>query len=193
MVASPRTLLLAAALTLAGVFTPALAVDSYKLDGVHSMIIFKINHFNVSNTYGRINSPAGTFAIDPADLANSSLSISVNVADIDTNNAKRDEHLKSADFFNAKQFPTIAYKSTSIKKIDDKTFEVTGDLTLHGVTKPVTVKLAKVGEADMPGAGHRAGYETTFTIKRSDFGMSTMVGPVGDEVTLMVNLEGVKE
>jgi polyisoprenoid-binding protein YceI len=171
----------------------ALAADTYKLDPVHSMVIFKVNHMGVSNTYGRFNEPSGTFSIDP-DPANMSFETSVAVEKIDTGFAARDHHLKSADFFDAMQFPTITFKSTGVKKSGSNTYEVTGDLTLHGVTKSITVTVNEIGAAKVPPKGEeRAGFETTFTVKRSDYGMNFMPGMVGDEITLMVNTEGVKQ
>lgn len=168
----------------------ALAADTYKLDPVHSMVIFKINHLGVSNTYGRFDAPEGSFVMDD-DAEKMTFEASISVSKIDTANSKRDEHLKSADFFNAKQFPDITFRSTAVKKTGDSTFDVTGDLSLHGVTKSITIPMTKVGAAKTQ-MGERAGFDATFTIKRSDFGMNFMEGAVGDEVTLMINLEGVK-
>jgi len=171
--------------------TALLAADSYKIDPVHSMVIFQIGHFGVSNVFGRFNNPTGTFVMDD-DAANMSFQASVETDKVDTANAQRDAHLKSDSFFSAKQFPDITFKSTSIKKTGDKTYDVTGDLTLHGVTKSITVPLNLIGAAKTQ-AGDRAGFGGTFSIKRSDYGMTFMVGPVGDDVTLWVNLEGVKQ
>jgi polyisoprenoid-binding protein YceI len=168
-----------------------MATDTYKLDPVHSMVIFEINHFGVSNTYGRFNEPTGSFVMDD-DAGKMSFEASVPAANVDTNNAQRDTHLKSDSFFSAKQFPDITFKSTGVKKTGDKTFDVTGDLTLHGVTKSITVPLTLIGAAKTQ-AGDRAGFGATFSIKRSDYGMTFMVGPVGDDVTLIINLEGVKQ
>lgn len=184
-----RTSLLAAAL----IFSAATAfADTYKVDPVHSSVIFKISHLNVSPFYGRFNNPTGTITIDAADDSKSAVEISVKADDVDTGNAKRDEHLRNPDFFNSKQFPVISFKSTSVKKVDDKTFEVAGDLTLHGVTKPITITLNKTGEAQTR-AGYRTGYETSFTIKRSDYGIKFNPEALGDEVTITAGLAGVKQ
>ena len=168
-----------------------LAADTYKIDPVHSMVIFQINHLGVSNIFGRFNAPAGTFTTDD-DPANISFNATVETANVDTNNTQRDTHLKSDSFFDAKQFPEITFKSTAVKKTGDKTYDVTGDLTLHGVTKSITVPLNLIGTAKTQ-MGDRAGFGGTFSIKRTDYGMTFMVGPVGDDVTLWVNLEGVKQ
>jgi polyisoprenoid-binding protein YceI len=164
--------------------------DNYKVDPVHSSIVFRIKHFNVSWFYGRINAPEGTVVDDAGDPTKSSFDVQLKVANIDTGNPKRDEHLKSPDFFSAKEFPTLSFKSTSVKKAGDK-LEVSGDLTIHGQTKPITVTLERVGAADTK-MGSRVGYAGEFTIKRSDFGMSKMTDMLGDEVTIMLGLESVK-
>lgn len=170
----------------------AIAADSYDVDPGHSYVVFRIGHLGVSNNWGRFDSPTGKIVIDDADPSKSSVEVEVKTQAVDTGNKKRDDHLRSPDFFNAKQFPTIGFKSDSIKKLTDGKYEVSGKLTLHGQTRPLTVTLDRVGAADTQ-MGSRAGFDTNFTIKRSDFGMDKMVGPVGDEVTLWISLEGVKK
>jgi polyisoprenoid-binding protein YceI len=177
------------ALTLAS--SVALAATTYTVDPVHSQLVFKIGHLGVSNQWGQIVGPTGTVTVDDEGVP--SFAVEVKAVNVETNNDKRDDHLKSADFFDVKQFPTLSFKSTSGKKIDDTTFEITGDFTIKDVTKPLTVTMKKVGEADTKMAGYRAGYETSFKIKRSEYNMPTMIGPVGDEVTIHVAIEAVKE
>ncbi len=179
---------LASAVALSFIATPLLAATTYNVDPVHSSLVFKIKHLNVSHVWGRIEDPKGSIVIGDDGLP--SITVEVESDEIDTANDKRDEHLEGPDFFDAKQFPKITFKSTSAKKVDDNNFEVVGDFTLKGVTKSITVNLAKVGEADTP-MGKRTGYDTSFTIKRSDYNMGGMMGPVGDEVTIFVSLEGV--
>ena len=169
------------------------AADTYQVDPVHSMLLFRIKHFNVSNLYGRINNPTGTLVVDEADPSKSSVEIEVKPENVDTAIEKRDQHLKGPDFFNAKQFPTITFKSKSVKKADDANIEVAGDLTLLGVTKEITVKFARVGAGKDPMGGYRTGYEGTFSIKRSDYGMKNMLENVGDDVQLTVSVEGSRK
>jgi polyisoprenoid-binding protein YceI len=169
----------------------ARAADNYKVDSVHSTVVFKVSHLGVSNFYGRFTEPTGTLSVDSADPSKSSFNVEIQAEKVETAAAKRDAHLKSPDFFDAKQFPTITFKSTAVKGSGDK-LEVTGDLTLHGVTKSITVPLVKTGEKDTGKMGYRTGWEATFDLKRSDFGMTNMVGPVGDDVHLIVSLEAVK-
>jgi polyisoprenoid-binding protein YceI len=168
-----------------------MADGAFKVDPVHSTIVYKIKHNEVSWFYGRFNGPTGSFNIDLADPSKSVIDVSVNVENVDTANAGRDKHLKSGDFFSAKEYPTITFKGKSFKKSGEHAVEATGDLTLHGVTKPVTVTIEHTGEK--PGkSGQVAGAAATLTIKRSDYGMTGMIGPLGDEVTIMIGLEGGK-
>jgi polyisoprenoid-binding protein YceI len=170
------------------------AADTYKVDPVHSSAIFRIQHANIGYVWGRINDPAGGYTLDPADPTRSTFNVELQVNNVDTHNDKRDAHLKSPDFFNAKQFPTVTFKSTAVKKgASDKVLDVTGDLTLHGVTKSVTIPVELTGQGQFPPGTQRAGVEATFTIKRTDFGMDKMVGMVGDEVRLVIALEAVKQ
>jgi polyisoprenoid-binding protein YceI len=129
---------------------------------------------------------------DKADPSKSSVEVSVPVESVDTKNEKRDQHLKSPDFFNAKQCPMIIFKSKSVEASGD-TYKVTGDLTLHGVTKPLTLEIKKGTEAKGTEGEIRGGGETRFTVKRSDFGMNFMQDALGDDVTVILSLEGVKE
>jgi polyisoprenoid-binding protein YceI len=185
----PLTLFLA--LISALVFS-ANAADTFKVDPVHSFVLFSVQHFGVSNSYGRFNDISGTVVFDKDNPSKSSVELSVPVESLDTNNSKRDQSLKSPDYLNAKQFPTLTFKSTKVEGSGD-TFKVFGDFTLHGVTKPLTVDFKKVGEGKGLQGEARAGGETHFTIKRSDFGMNFQQGLVGDDVTIILSLEGVKQ
>jgi polyisoprenoid-binding protein YceI len=172
---------------------PAIAADTYDIDPVHSAFLFKVSHLGVSYSYGRFNESSGAFTLDADDPANNRIEIEVKTGSIDTNNEKRDNHLRSPDFFNTAEYPTMTFKSTSFKKVDDSRFEVTGDLTIHGVTKSVSVTAELVGIAADPKGDTRAGLQTVFTIDRTDYGMDQMVGPVGAEVELTISLEGVRQ
>lgn len=168
------------------------AADTFKVDPVHSFVLFSVQHLGVGNSYGRFNDISGTVIFDKDNPSKSSVELSMPVESLDTNFAKRDQSLKSPDYFNAKQFPTLTFKSTKVEGSGD-TLQVSGDLTIHGVTRPLTVDFKKVGEGKGLQGEVRAGGETRFTIKRSDFGMNFQQGPVGDEVTIILSLEGVKQ
>jgi polyisoprenoid-binding protein YceI len=170
----------------------AFAADTYKIDPVHSNVLFSINRQGVSDFYGMFNDISGTVVFDNADPSKSSVDLTVPVESLDTRNEKRDQHLKSPDFFNAKQFPTLTFKSTKVEGSGD-TFRVTGDFTLHGVTKPITVEFKRGAEVKGQRGEVRSGGQTRFTIKRSDYGMTFMAGPLGDEVNLILSLEGIKQ
>jgi polyisoprenoid-binding protein YceI len=185
---------LVAALALVCGFS-AFGLDNYQVDPGHSSVVFKINHLGFSNVYGMFGDVSGTFSVDDSNPAANKVSLLMKTDSITTMNAKRDEHLKKPDFFDAKQFPTVEFKSTSVKKGSGGTLDVTGNLTMHGVTKPVSFKLTRSRTGMDPMNKQRTGGDAMFTVKRSDFGMNFMSGPnmVGDEVTIMVSLEGTKQ
>ena len=168
------------------------AADTYKIDSSHSNVVFRVKHLNVAYFYGRFNETSGICVFDEKDPSNSRIEVTVKADSIDTKDEKRDRHLKSPDFFNAKQFPELKFVSTQIKPVGKNELEVTGDFTLHGVTKPITVKVERTGSGPDPWGGHRTGFETTFTIKRSDYGMDYMLKGLGDEVKLMIGIEAVR-
>jgi polyisoprenoid-binding protein YceI len=190
-----RTAVLSSALLLA--LAPlARPAEEYKVDGVHSSVVFRIKHFNVGYVYGRFNDISGTVNWDADDPSKSSLDIEVKTDSVDTNNAKRDGHLRGPDFFSAKEFPTIRFKSTEVKLLKDKTYRVTGDLTLHGVTKPVTIELKHIGATKDPFGGYRTGFETNFSVNRIDFGMKGPKGvpnALGESVWLLVGFEATRK
>lgn len=166
-----------------------LRAASYAVDPVHSSAVFRIAHLNTSYLYGRFDVVSGSFTLDSQDPSKDSFEVTIPVAKLDTNNAMRDNDLKGPDYFSAKEFADITFKSTKVEKVDDTHVNVTGDLTLHGVTKSITIPVEKTGEGKTA-MGVRAGVEAIFTIKRSDFGMNYKLDMIGDEVKLMVALEG---
>ena len=184
------SLLLGGALFLS---SSAFAADTWSVDSSHSTAIFRIKHFGASWQYGRFNDIAGTLMIDEADATKSTLELTIKTDSVDTNNQKRDDHLKGPDFFNAAQYPTMTFKSKKIAVKQGNVWAVTGDLTMHGVTKEVTVDLERVGTGKDPWGGTRTGAETTFTLKRSDYGVSFMPDGLGDEVRIIVSVEAVKK
>ncbi|MBI1337825.1 MAG: polyisoprenoid-binding protein [Phycisphaera sp.] len=164
-----------------------LHAQGYSLDTAHTAVVFKIKHMGYSHTYGRFNDIAGSITTGDAP----SFEFTIKTASVDTHNDKRDEHLRSPDFFNVRQFPVITFKSTKATPTDTG-YDLEGDLTLMGVTKPLTVKLVKNAEGKDPWGKERDGFDTEFTIKRSDFGMDKMLENIGDDVHLYVSFEGIK-
>src|SRR5258708_9312046 len=164
--------------------------DSFKIDPVHSAILFKINHFGVGNIYGRFDTFAGTFTIDQADPCRDAVSVEIKTDSVDSNAPDRDKHIKSPDFFNAAQYPTATFKSTSVKKVDDKTYQVIGDFTLRGVTKPLTLDVKAIGTGPGPKGEIRSGWEGTATVKRSDFEVKTFLPAGCGDLRLPIRIVG---
>jgi len=175
------------------VAAPAVPIgeNDWVVDPVHSSVVFKVKHANVAWFYGNFDVVEGTVSLDPKAPETAKVAISIPVDSVHTRDKKRDEHLKGPDFFNSKENPKITFTSTKVEK-KGEALDVTGDLEIAGKKKSVTLTVAKTGEGEMMGA--RVGFETTFTIKRSDFGMTYGVAKnmLGDEVTLTIALETTK-
>ncbi|MBW8879547.1 MAG: YceI family protein [Acidobacteria bacterium] len=185
---------LALALLLPAVATAEPAI--YKVDADHSGVSFSIRHF-VSNVSGRFRDFDGVIKYDKANPAASSVEFTVRASSIDTTNNDRDEHLRSKDFFDVQKFPTLTFTSTSVLPKDATTLDVTGNLTLHGVTKPVTFPVSLLGTVKTP-RGEKAGFETTFKIDRKEFGIlwNNVLdsGPVlGDDVKVTIEVEADRQ
>ena len=171
----------------------AQAADKYDIDPTHTQVQFTYNHMGFSNITGRFDEVSGDFLFDAADPTKSSVSITIPVASISTGVAKLDEHLLKADFFDATQFPTATFKSTGVTAAGEGKLAVAGDLTIHGVTRPVVldVTINGVGEHPMRKLP-AAGFDASARIKRSDFGVGAYVPAVGDEVTLSITVEATQ-
>ena len=167
--------------------------EVYKLDPEHTSIIFRVKHLGVSYFFGRFNGASGTFSFDETAPSKSSIEMQVSTNNIDTNQEKRDNHLKSPDFLNTQKHPLIKFQSKSVKQVDTENYEIKGDLTLLGKTHPLTIKAVHTGSGQDPWGNFRSGFETSFIIKRSDFGMDFMLGGVSDEIQLTVSVEGIKQ
>lgn len=165
--------------------------ENYKIDNSHSAVMFRIKHLGVSYCYGRFNEVEGRISL--AGDEGNSLEVSIKADTIDSNDKKRDDHLRGPDFFNTKQFPTITFKSKEFKKTSENKYKVTGDLTLHGVTKSVSTELEHVGSGKDPWGGQRTGFEGSFEIKRSEYGINFMPGGLGEDVRILVAIEGIKQ
>ena len=166
---------------------------AFSVDSGHSSVVFRIKHLNVANFYGRFNTVSGSFSVDPAKPEATSIDIKVDANSVDTNSENRDKHLRSQDFVSVKEFADITFKSTSAKKGEGDTIAVTGDLTFRGVTKTVTVPVTHTGQGQGRGGSTVAGFETTFNIKRSDYGMKYMLEGLSDDVAITVSLEGARK
>ena len=163
---------------------------AYAIDGSHTSVIFGVSHLGYSYTYGRFNKVAGAFAFDKNDPNARSFEVTIDAASIDSNDKKRDEHLSSPDFLDVRQFPTISFKTTKVSSTSDGLL-LTGEMTMHGVTKELTIPLKYLGEGKGPYGNYRCGFVTHFNIKRSDFGMKGMIPHIGDEIAITFSFEGI--
>lgn len=188
------TRLAASALALALLTGSAIAQPvAYSFDKSHSNLSFTYNHLGFSTTDGRFGDWDGTLVIDESTPANSSIEFTVQIDSLDTFWGERDAHLKSADFFDAAKYPTATFKSTEVTKVGEKQLEVSGDLTIKDVTKPVTLTVDVVGQGEHPMAKKPAfGFKVSTVIKRSDFGMDAYVPYVGDEIAITFHSETLK-
>jgi len=185
--------ILAAVVALAAV--PALAADTYKIEGSHTQSAFAVRHLMISTVRGEFGKTEGTVVIDPADPTRSSVEATIDAATVDTRDAKRDEHLRNADFFDVAKFPKITFKSTKVEQAGEGALKVTGDLTIKGVTKSVVLDVAgPTAEIKDPWGNTRRGLSATTRINRKDFGVS--YGPdaaISDQVAITIDAELLKD
>ena len=169
-------------------------IETYDLESPHTQIVFSVNHLGFSNSMGKFLEYNGSFIFDQGEPAKSSVNVTIKTASIDMGDEKWDAHMKNEDFFNVEKFPDMTFKSTSIEVTSDKTANITGDLTILGVTKPVTLNVVKNNVGKHPfGDKYAAGFSATSTIKRSDFGMNYGLPMVGDEIKIMIEVEGIRQ
>ncbi|MBN8180879.1 MULTISPECIES: YceI family protein [Roseibium] len=186
--------LAASALALSLVAGTALAEPvAYDFDKSHANLAFSYNHLGYSTTEGRFGEWEGTLLIDKDTPANSSIEFTIDVGSLDTFWAERNAHFLSADFFDAEKFPEATFKSTKVEKTGDNQLEVTGDLTIKDITKPVTltVDVTALGEHPMA-KKEAAGFAVSTVLKRSDYGMDMYVPYVGDDITVTFHSEALK-
>lgn len=176
----------------------ALSADTYTVDSTHSEVSFRIRHF-VSQTPGKFSDYAATFELDPKNLESSKVDFVIQAASIDTDNDDRDKHLRSEDFFWVETHPTLSFRSSKIRNVGGDRFEVTGTMSIRGVEKVITVPVEFLGFIKDPWGGERAGFESTFTINRKDYGIEWNKAldaggfVLGEEVKVTLNLELVKK
>ena len=179
---------------------PALTelTGTYTLDPAHSRIGFVARHAMVTKVRGAFNEFEGTATLDGANPASSRAQVTINAASIDTRNAQRDEHLRSNDFLAMADYPQITFTSTGARQVDDTTFELTGDLTIKGVTNPVTIPFTFEGAAKDPFGNQRVGFEGSVTINRKDYGITWNAALetggvlVSEKVTLEFEVSAIK-
>lgn len=168
--------------------------EKYVIESPHTQIMFTVNHLGFSHSTGKFLGYEGAFSLDRMNPSNSSVAITINTDSLDMGHEEWNKHLKDADYFNVEKFPTMTFKSTTITVTGKDTADVTGNLTLLGVTRPVTLKVKHNKSGPYPfGEKYVAGFDATTTIRRTDFGMTSGVPMVGDEVEIRISVEGLQE
>ena len=167
----------------------------YAIDkqGQHAFVNFKISHLGYSWLYGTFKDFDGSFSFDAAKPQDSKVNVTLNTTSVDTNHAERDKHIRSGDFLNVSKHPTATFASTSVKSTGEGTADITGDLTLNGVTKPVVIAAKFIGEGKDPWGGYRAGFEGSTKLKLKDFDIQKDLGPASQDVELIISVEGVRQ
>jgi len=179
---------------LSGATFSAQAADTYKLDPTHTSVLFIVNHLGFSDYQGRFNGVTGELTLDREDPSASSATITIDLNQIDSGVEALDNHMKTADFFNVEEFPTATFTSTSVELVGDNAATVTGDLTLLGETKPLVLDVTLSGEGTHPMTGDEVvGFSADGVVTRTDYGMDFLVPGVGDEVTLQISSEFLKQ
>lgn len=183
-------LILGSALVGGQAFAADYAIDK---EGQHAFVNFKISHLGYSWLWGTFNDFDGDFSFDAAKPEESKVNVTLKTASVDTNHAERDKHLRSDDFLNVAKHPTATFESTSVRSTGEGTADITGNLTLNGVTKPVVIAARFIGEGKDPWGGYRAGFEGSTTLTLKDFDIKMDLGPASQTVDLIISVEGVRK
>jgi polyisoprenoid-binding protein YceI len=176
-------------------FAPTIAAADYVIDtkGSHASINFRIPHLGYSWLVGRFNEFHGSFSYNENNPDSSKVEVTIDPASIDSNHAERDKHLRSEDFLDVKKFPSARFVSSSYKQIGNNKATLTGNLTLHGVTRPISIDVEKVGGGPDPWGGNRLGFYGTTRLSLSEFGINYNLGPASREVELTLSIEGIRQ
>ena len=175
------------------------ALTTWSIDPAHSSVEFAVRHLMITTVKGRFTDVSGTVLLDEAHPQKASADITIGVASIDTREPQRDAHLRSADFFDADHFPTLTFRSKVVEEVTSQGFRLTGDLTIHGVTREITLEVTNEGRSRDPWGGERAGFSASAKIKRSDFGLTwnqlleTGGLAVSDDVKITLDVQLVRQ
>ncbi len=175
--------------------TFSVQAEDYVIDTkkAHAFIQFKVSHLGFSWILGRFNTFSGEFSYDEKDPAAAKVKVDIDVSSVDTNHAERDKHLRSSDFLDTDKHPNASFVGTGFKDLGDGKAELTGNLTLHGVTNPLTIAVSHMGQGKDPWGGYRRGFEGTTSFKLADFGIISKLGPVSENVDLYLTFEGIRK
>ena len=171
----------------------------WTVDPTHSAIEFSVKHMMIAKVKGSFNKFDANISADPADLTTAEIDFTVDLASIDTRNNDRDNHLRSADFFDVEKNPTLTFKATNVQKTDEDTYAITGDVTLNGVTREETFDITFEGQGKDPWGTEKAGFSGKGKVKRSDYGLTYNAALetggvlIGDQITLSIDIEAAKE
>ena len=192
-----KKLLLTSALSAAMFMTATHAnAADYVIDtkGAHAFVNFKIKHLGYSWLHGRFNTFDGQFNYDAKNPNASQISVNIDTASLDSNHAERDKHLRGGDFLNVSKYPQASFKSTAIKfDQDGEEATVTGEFTLHGITKTISFEIDKIGEGKDPWGGYRVGFEGETSLKLADYGIDYDLGPASTHVDIGLFIEGIRQ
>lgn len=186
----------AAAFAAIALFSPSLSMAAdYVIDlkGMHASIQFRIKHLGYSWLTGRFNKFSGNFSFDDKSPDASKVKVEIDTTSVDTNNAERDKHLRGADLLDTDMFPTATFESAAVKAAGPDKATITGNLTLHGVSKEVTIEAERIGGGPDPWGGYRDGFTGTTKITLADFGIMRNLGPASKDVELTLNIEGIRQ
>lgn len=187
--------LLVAGLIAASTASNIVSAAEYVIDtkGAHAFINFKIKHLGYSWLHGRFNQFEGEFDYDAKKPNQSAITLTIDTRSIDSNHAERDKHLRGKDFLDVSKYPEAKFKSTKITFSDDVNGNVTGQFTLHGITKTISFDIKKLGEGRDPWGGYRTGFEGETRIKLADYGIDYDLGPASSHVDLGLYIEGIRK
>jgi polyisoprenoid-binding protein YceI len=190
-----KKILLASSLCAATLLPNFANAADYIIDreGTHAFINFKIKHLGYSWLTGTFKDFDGTFSYDDKSADASKINVVIQTASIDSNHAERDKHLKSDEFLDVSKYPTSTFTSTKYTPIDENSGTLTGEFTLHGVTKTITFPIEKIGEGKDPWGGYRAGFSGQTSLKLTDYGINFDLGPASTHVNLELYIEGIRQ
>jgi polyisoprenoid-binding protein YceI len=194
IITAPRTWLASALLALGLTAVPAQAAD-YTVDvkGAHAFVQFRVKHLGYSWLYGRFNRFDGEFSYDPARPEASKIAITIDTASVDSNHAERDKHLRNEDFLDVGKFPSAKFVSSRVEVVDETHARVHGKLTLKDVTRPVVLEVERIGMGADPWGGERVGFEGRTQFRMKDFNILKDLGPLSQEVEMILSIEGIKK
>lgn len=192
-----KKLLLASAVSVAVIGTANASEHSgtyaFDKEGAHQFITFKISHLGYSWLYGRFNDFDGQFVYDAENPENSTVTVTIDTASVDSNHAERDKHLRSEDFLYVSEFPEATFTSKRIEVDDDGEADIIGDFTLRGVTREITLEAEMLGHGEDPWGGYRMGFEAETEFRLKDFGIPMDLGEVSETVEIKISIEGIRQ